>query len=86
MYEIGASINPAIINDDLFKSIKSSGLSSIEISNSSIDGYKDFDFKNVKSLADKFGVQLWSLHLPFLPFGELDTSSLDPNIQKYTFD
>lgn len=86
MYKIGASINSTIINEDLFREVKSSGLSAIEISHSSLDGYENFDFNNVRKLSNVFGVELWSLHLPFLPFGELDTSSLDHNIQKYTFD
>ena len=86
MLKIGASIFSRLINDDVLKAVKESGLTSIEISNGRFDGFNDFDYKGVKKSADNMGVELWSLHLPFVPFDVIEISSLDSNIQKYTFD
>lgn len=85
MFKIGASINSVLINDEVLKSVKESGLSSIEISNGRIDGFKVFDYQGVKKSADNIGVELWSLHLPFIPFDTIEISSLDSDIQRYTF-
>lgn len=86
MHKIGVSVPSVIIDSNLFSSVKDSGLSSIEISSGNYKDYETFDYKKAKILADKFNVELWSLHLPFLPFEEIDVSSLNPDIQKFTFD
>ncbi|MBQ6825104.1 MAG: sugar phosphate isomerase/epimerase [Clostridia bacterium] len=82
MYKIGASISREL-NDQLFSDIKASGIEVIELS---YDNYDNFDFENAKMLSEKYPIELWSLHLPFLPFEEIDPSSLDENKRKYTFD
>lgn len=82
MYKIGASISVEL-NDKLFSDIKSSGIEVIEIC---FDDYDNFDFENAKMLSDKYGIELWSLHLPFLPFEKLDPSSLDEKKRNFTFD
>jgi sugar phosphate isomerase/epimerase len=40
------------------------------------------DFHNARELANEYGVELWSLHLPFLPFNVIDPSN--PTIADYT--
>ena len=46
----------------------------------------NLDFAKVKSYADKYGITLWSLHLPFANKNQLDASSLDEGIRKATLD
>ncbi len=82
MYKIGVSTVGNTLTDELFTKIKTSGIEAIELS---YDDYSNFDFKNAKKLAEKFGVLLWSLHLPFSPFDKIDPSALDPQKQKFTF-
>lgn len=62
------------LSEQGFLSMKEQGIEAIEIS---LRSYDDFDYKKVKENADKYGVKLWSLHLPFMPFSEIDPSSLD---------
>ena len=68
--------------EENFKALKDSGLSAIEVS---IKWALD-DLSEVKRLADKYGIALWSLHLPFIPFEEIDPSALDESKRKYTVD
>ncbi len=63
----------AKFDDGLFLSLKKAGIEAIELS-AGDDLYKDFDFAGVGKLAKKYGVTLWSLHLPFSPFSEIDIS------------
>jgi sugar phosphate isomerase/epimerase len=48
--------------------------------------YPILDHKQVEAYAKKYGVELWSYHLPFHPFTELDPSSLDGEIRKHTLE
>ena len=62
------------LDENGFLAMKENGIEAIEISLSS---YEDFDYKKVKENADKYGIKLWSLHLPFMPFADIDPSALD---------
>lgn len=86
MYKIGASTNSYTVNEDMFVSMKKTNVTDTEISFGNYNGYKDFDFEKTKKLADKYDINLWSLHLPFAPFEEIDPSTEDENIKKFTFD
>lgn len=50
------------LTDESFREMVAAGIGALEISNGD---YDDFDFDNAKALAEKYGVKLWSLHLPF---------------------
>lgn len=54
-----------------FVSLVKAGITDIEISVSD-DMYKTLDHKGIKERADRHGVNIWSYHLPFSPFEELD--------------
>ena len=69
------------LDEDAFIRMKSAGIDALELSAAS---YDDFDFLKIKELADRYGIRLWSLHLPFFPFSEIDPSSLDADIRKNT--
>ncbi len=83
MYKIGVSTAGKILNEETFAKIKASGIESIELS---YGDYSNFDFINTKKLAKIYGIELWSLHLPFDPFDKIDPSAIDPEKRKYTFD
>jgi len=62
--------------------MKKSGISAIEISYSS---YDNFDFIEAKKNCDIAGIEIWSFHLPFMPFENIDPSSSDKDVQNSTF-
>ncbi len=68
-----------------FEAYKAASIEAMEVS----EGHKNdsdlVDFKSIKALADEYGITLWSFHLPFAPFEEIDISlpSLAENTVKY---
>lgn len=87
MFEIGLSSSGKVLNDFLFESYAKAGIKHMELS-VGYEEYKTFDYKAVRNMADKHGVNLWTFHLPFKPFDELDISSSDSKMRsdsvKYT--
>lgn len=75
------------ISDEILESIEKNKFDCIEMS-FSLDYYKEIDFINqsqkYKEMFDKYNIKIWSLHLPF--GREIDISSLDDKIRKYTVD
>ncbi|MBR5144353.1 MAG: sugar phosphate isomerase/epimerase [Clostridia bacterium] len=75
-YEIGkgtSSIPVPDMNDEWFKAYRDAGVKYMEISPAEGDEYK-VDFEYLSRLSEKYGVVLWSYHLPFMPFEGLDIS------------
>lgn len=77
--EIGMS--RASMTKEVFYELKNANIKHIEIS-LSMEKINNLDFQEVKELAEETGVNLWSFHLPFMPFAELDISN--PNIAEKT--
>ena len=84
MLKIGLSINgvgkKALDADNLSK-MKSEGIDAIEISLGR-DLSLALDYERLAKDAKAAGIELWSFHLPFMPFGEIDVSSTDEEIRK----
>lgn len=76
MFKLGLSSCGKTINDALFAAYRDAGISCMEIS-ISLQECESFDFDHAAALAKKYGVTLWSFHLPFMPFAQLDISSPD---------
>lgn len=62
------------INDKFLEACRETGIDCLEIALHR-DLYADYNYKNARMLADKYGVELWSFHLPFSPFATNDISS-----------
>lgn len=77
----GLSTCGKAVDEKFFKSISEAGIECIEVSKSH-KGYADFDFEGTKKLAEKYGAELWSCHLPFTPFIVNDISSVSKQIRK----
>jgi len=75
MYEIGLS-TPGFVDEQLFCDMAKAGIKHVEIS---VDRWKSeqLDFCKLKEWSEKYGVGLWSFHLPFYPFTEIDISNKD---------
>ncbi|MBP3360282.1 MAG: sugar phosphate isomerase/epimerase [Clostridia bacterium] len=76
MYEIGLSTCGKVICEDLFKMYQQSGITVMEIS-PAVDEYDDINYKKIKLWAEEYNIRLWSFHLPFAPFSEIDISKTD---------
>lgn len=86
MYKIGMSTcGGKSMEEEGFRAMRENGIDAIEISLRS-EAYPELDYKKVKKLADQYGVDLWSYHLPFGPFSEIEPSVADPAVRKYTFE
>ena len=74
MYKIGLSTpSNEEICEEFFKSCAESGVSHVEISVSD-ELSRKLNYQKIKEWADKYGIVLWSFHLPFWPFNALDIS------------
>lgn len=71
--KIGLSTNGKEINEALFREYRNSGIEAMEIS-TAYDKYAGLDYAQIEAWAKEYGITLWSFHLPFLPFGEIDPS------------
>ena len=72
MYQIGLS-TPDFINEALFEEMQKSGITHMEVSVSKEQSEK-LDFEKIKEWSEKYNINLWSFHLPFYPFDQLDIS------------
>lgn len=73
MYRIGLSMSGKEFDEGLFIAYKEAGIDAMELSHRKY-GYGVLDFNAIRALADKYEIDLWSMHLPFLPFAEIDPS------------
>ena len=69
---IGLSTCGKTIDENLFLNFKNAGITHMEVSMGNKS--QSFDYKLIKECALKYGINLWSFHLPFGPFEELDLS------------
>ncbi|MBR4941264.1 MAG: sugar phosphate isomerase/epimerase [Clostridia bacterium] len=71
---IGLSSCGKPLNEERFKSYGENGISCIEISCDK-NATDKLNYKELDDLSKKYGVRLWSLHLPFCPFEIIDISN-----------
>ena len=81
MYQIGLSTPCCHITEENLASYRTAGMTVIEISDG-IQGFACFDYEHARILAEKYGIKLNSIHLPFCPFTEIDISN--PSLADYT--
>ena len=74
MYKIGLSTTGERINEETIAEYAESGIEYIEIS-AGKNGTDAICFEELKKWVDKYGVKIWSLHLPFCPFNVIDISN-----------
>ncbi len=73
IYPIGISIDGNRLNEAIFNECRKTGISAIEVSVSSED-VSPSDYEALRKMSLSSGVSLWSYHLPFCPFEQLDLS------------
>lgn len=83
MFKVGLSSCGFQIKSDILAELKKNGIEHIEVSLHP-DAFMDFDYKEAKRLADEHGINLWSYHLPFLPFSKIEISVPDKAVRDYS--
>ncbi len=85
MYKIGASTLGALVTEDgsKLKMMSECGISATEISMNLTDCIES-DYKKIAKDAKEYGIELWSFHLPFAPFDQIDISSSDKELRSST--
>lgn len=83
MYKVGMSTFSQPLNRELFAKYCEGGIDAVELS-VKYDTIMEQDFKQIKSLADEYNIDLWSFHLPFQPYGVMDISL--PHTYRKTID
>ncbi len=71
--------------EELFMQYAKAGIKYMEIALKR-DTYDDFPYAETKKWAEKYGVILWSFHLPYSPFEKVDISSpltADKNVEDF---
>ena len=83
MEKIGVAIcHPTIpYNESFFRDISEAGIHVIEITRYAED-YAGLDYKAISAYAKKYGVGLWSYHLPFYPASMVNITSKDPSVRQ----
>ena len=75
MYRLGVS-TPKAIDEEMFKLYSEAGVEQMEVSvNKELSEALDFDA--LLEWSKKYGVELYSFHLPFMPFDQIDISRPD---------
>lgn len=79
MEKIGVAIcHPTVPYDEtFFRDISEAGIDVIEITRYAED-YAGLDYKAIASYAEKYGVGLWSYHLPFYPAAMVNITAAEP--------
>ena len=83
MYKIGLSSCSKPLNEKLFYDFANNGIGAMEVS-PRYHEIKDLDYRAIKDYARQFNIDLWSFHLPFLPFSEVEMSALDASTRNCT--
>ncbi len=75
MYKIGVS-TPRAIDEEMFKLYSEAGITHMEVS---VDKWQSeqLDYDKLLEWSKKYGVELYSFHLPFWPFNEIEISHPD---------
>lgn len=83
MMKVGLSSCNKEITEQLFENYKRAGIDAIEFSLTP-EQCKDFDYPMAARYAKKYGIEMWSYHLPFVPFDQIELSVTDQKLRKQT--
>ena len=82
MFPIGLSSSGKALTRELFAAYRDNGIKMMEIC-TSWDGYAALDYPLLRSMADEYGITLWSYHLPFNRVDLSGTTTADYAISYY---
>lgn len=83
MYKVGLSSCGFELTRESFEALKKNRIEAIEISMDA-KKYPQINYQEVKALSEQYGIKLWSYHLPYMPFEEIDISSMEKAVRDHT--
>lgn len=83
MFRIGLSSCAFALTEENFSALRENGVDAVEIS-MRLEKHLTLDCREVAELAKRYGIALWSYHLPFMPFRQIDLSSTDREVRQNT--
>ena len=75
-WKIGRSVGTQSLDPAFFADLKANGIDSVELSMPQ-EKYDTYDYAAIRRYAAEARVEIFSFHLPFLPFEKLDPSAPD---------
>ena len=81
--ETGLSSCGKQLDRPTFAAYQAAGIRYMEIS-PQMEEYASLNYPEMRRLAEEYGVCLWSYHLPFMPFEDLDLAALDRDKRRRT--
>ena len=81
MYKTALSTSNST-SETFFQGCANAGINLVEISASKKEDFDALNHKEIASWSKKYSVDIWSYHLPFAPFSEIDISN--KNLSKQT--
>ena len=82
MYKIGYSLGNINQTEEMFVKCRHAGIRNVEISCHNLEEVQNVDFAKMRQYGEENEVNLWSFHLPFGPFSEIDISSANENVRR----
>ena len=76
MLKIGVSGGCVELTEENLAKMSKAGITAVELSSSPVF-QSEADYGILKKTAEKYGVDLWSCHLPFYPFEDFDGKFYD---------
>lgn len=83
MYKIGLSCLSFDLTEDTFQKLAQNDIGALEI-NVPLAQHNSLELRQLAELSRRYHVELWSYHLPYMPFREVDISSADPELRAKT--
>ena len=71
MFKVGLSTCGKDLTPELFENYKKAGIEYMEVTRPQ-EEYLETDYPAIRKMADEYGINLWSFHLPFKPFNVID--------------
>ena len=83
MYRVGLSTKGKVFDENLFKTYRDGGIYEMEIS-LPVSEFGNIEWEQVGAWQEKYGVHVWTVHLPFGGMDELSISSLDSSVIRHS--
>ena len=80
-WKCGLSTNIKIITKETFEGYARAGIDCMEVSCGHLNFDENTDYKALKKWASDSGVELWSYHIPFAPFEEINIATLNKELR-----
>lgn len=80
-WKCGLSTNVKIITKETFDSYARAGIDCMEVSCGHLNHDENTDYKALKKWANDSGTELWSYHIPFAPFEQINIATFDTDLR-----